>query len=267
MSEQYDPDFLANEEYADASDLNVRIQIQNRFSTNPRRWFPWLFEKIRLPEASHLLELGCGPGNLWEENRHTLPGGWKIVLADLSNGMLIDARVRLNGIQEQFASAVADAQDIPFSAERFDAVIGNGLLDHIPDRRKALGEIQRVLRPGGLFYTTAGSQTHLQEIEALVRPFYLEADYGGAPERFGLENGSIILSSWFSEIQLYRYLDRLVFTQEAPIVAYVLSEEKVKQALTGEKLAEFKRSLARELSERGAIEVTSEKGLFEARKP
>lgn len=43
-----------------------------------------------------------------------------------------------------------DATDIPFGAGKFDLIICNHVLEHIPDYRKALQEIYRVLKAGGI---------------------------------------------------------------------------------------------------------------------
>ena len=43
----------------------------------------------------------------------------------------------------------ADLMDLPFEAETFDVVICSHVLEHVPDDRKAMSEIRRVLKPGG----------------------------------------------------------------------------------------------------------------------
>ena len=55
---------------------------------------------------------------------------------------------------------VAGACGLPFPDESFASVISNCVLEHIPDLDRALGEIARVLRPGGLFVTTVPSPNY-----------------------------------------------------------------------------------------------------------
>lgn len=43
-----------------------------------------------------------------------------------------------------------DATDIPFQDASFDIIIGNHILEHIPDHRKAISEMHRVLKSGGI---------------------------------------------------------------------------------------------------------------------
>jgi len=266
MAEHTDPDFLANLQYGDAGWLSTRIEIQERYSSNPEGWFQWLFDRFHLQRQSRILELGCGPGDLWIENSDRLPDGLEVVLSDLSPGMLYEAQKRFSRGMERFYFTVIDAQAIPYESEWLDIVIGIGLIDHIPDRVRALDEIHRVLRPGGLFFTTAGSRSHLQEIESLVRPFVPYADFGGDPARFGLENGARLLSPWFKKIEQQVFRDQLVFDEPDPIIAYVLSESSIQRDLIGGKLERFRNFVTRTLDEQGKIEVTTEKGLFCGRK-
>lgn len=267
MSKQTDPDFLANEQYGDGADLHTRIRIQERYRTHPQTWFHWTFEHFEIPRQAHILELGCGLGDLWLENITRLQESWQVVLTDLSPGMVAETHRSPLGKQPNFYCAVLDMQAVPFEADTFDTVIGAGVLDHVPDRIRALNEIQHVLKPGGRFYTTTGSRTHLQEIETLVQPFLPGADYGGDPLRFGLENGEKLLSPWFTSIRRYLYDDELVFKQPEPIIDYVLSEADVRYKLQGEKKEAFVQFINQELALRREIRVNVNKGLFEAVKP
>jgi SAM-dependent methyltransferase len=265
MADHTDPDFLANVQYGDAGGLSTRIEIQERYSSNPESWFQWLFDRFHLQSQSRILELGCGPGNLWIENADRMPDGLEVILSDLSPGMLYEAQKRFPG-EDGYYFTVIDAQAIPLDKEWLDIVIGIGLIDHIPDRIMALDEICRVLRPEGLFFTTAGGRSHLREIESLVRQFVPDADFGGDPARFGLENGARLLSPWFREIEHHEFRDQLVFDEPDPIIAYVLSESSIQKTLVGGNLERFRNFVTHTLDEQGKIVVTMEKGLFCGRK-
>src|SRR4030042_5807066 len=77
-----DQEYLESEQYKDASNLNARIQLHQRFSTNPHGWFCWIFDQFDLPSKPNILEIGCGPGILWLDNRDRIPAGWSIRLSD-----------------------------------------------------------------------------------------------------------------------------------------------------------------------------------------
>ena len=59
-------------QYRDASNLNARIALHERFSTNPRSLPLWIFDQLELPDDARILEIGCGPENLWADNAERL---------------------------------------------------------------------------------------------------------------------------------------------------------------------------------------------------
>ena len=256
-----DPGYLLQEQYRNASNLNARIQLHQQFSINKYGWFRWLFDRIQLPSESQILELGCGPGDLWKENRDRIPDGWEITLSDLSPGMVQRAQQHLTEGARRFEFKVIDAQNIPFEDGRFDAVIANHVLYHVPDRTKALSEIRRVLGPSGRFFTSTIGQAHMRELHDLVCRFVPTVE--PPPQSFLLENGLDQLAPWFSKVALHRYEDGLVITSAEPLVAYVLST-RAKSALMGDILTGFVSFVERELETHGVIHITKDSGLFEA---
>jgi ubiquinone/menaquinone biosynthesis C-methylase UbiE len=266
MDEQVDPDFLKNEAYDNSQDLDIRKDIQDSYSLRQENWFRWLYKRIKLSGDGLKLEVGCGPGDLWSDNSGELHQGFRVLLTDFSEGMVNEARRRLREIPALFSFCALDVQYIPLQSSGCQTVIANGVLDHTPDRVRTLDEIHRVLAPGGVFYTSTGSKRHLREMEELVRPFTEEANFGGAPERFGVENGERILLPWFNPVQLVRYEDKLVFSDPLPVAAYVLSEAAVRKSLTKGKRKEFLQYLQSEIDQRGSFTVKLEKGLFIAQR-
>lgn len=87
-----------------------------------------------------VLEVGCGTGQLLRRVRGFAP---RAVGVDLSHGMLAHAAAR--GLPVGQASALA----LPFADASFDLVYSCKVLPHVPDLPRALGEIERVLAPGG----------------------------------------------------------------------------------------------------------------------
>ena len=121
----------------------------------------WQSEEIvfqRVFNADHtILEVGSGAGRialgLWEL------GYQKIIGTDFSRAMVAAARQLARKLEYAVPFRVADATKLPFEADMFDGVIFgfNGLMQ-IPGRERrlqALGELGRVVRPGGkLVFTT-----------------------------------------------------------------------------------------------------------------
>jgi ubiquinone/menaquinone biosynthesis C-methylase UbiE len=269
-----DPEYVTRQ-YRDASNLNTRIALHERFSTNSYGLPRWIFDQFELPKQSRILEVGCGPGRLWTENLDRLPEGWSITLTDASPGMVSEAEARL-GSDRRFEFRVADAQELSFEDESYDAVVANHMLYHVPDRPRALSEIPRVLRTGGTLYAaTNGKNTHREMgwMQRVLDPSRPTDGYFQDLLNFSLENGAEQLSPWFSDVTLRRYEDALVVTEAKPLVEYLLSGSAADSAARGSnadefglRVADLTERLERELASRGAIHITKDAGLFVARK-
>ncbi len=68
---------------------------------------------------------------------------------DISPGMLRTLSDNAERLGLEVATAVADAERLPFEDDSFDLVLGHAVLHHIPDLPRAFGEFERVLAPGG----------------------------------------------------------------------------------------------------------------------
>ena len=82
------------------------------------------------------------------------PGRWHVTAADLAQAMLdVAARnVAAAGLGGSITLERLDAKSLPYSDGRFDVVMTNSILHHIPDPRACLAEMVRVVRPGGLLF-------------------------------------------------------------------------------------------------------------------
>src|SRR5262245_30032153 len=127
MTKATSPEYL-RKQYKDASNLNARIGLHARFSTNPLGFHRWAFDRLQLPAESRILEVGCGPGAFWVSNRDRIPTGWDVVLTDFSPGMVQQARQNLSATGAEFAFANTDIQALPFEDASFDSVIANHML-------------------------------------------------------------------------------------------------------------------------------------------
>lgn len=97
-----------------------------------------------------VLDLGSGAGlDSLLAARMVGPTG-KGIGIDLCENMIAKARhnARLLGL-ENLEFHQSEIEALPLSDESVDVVISNGVLNLCPDKRKVLGEVYRVLRPGG----------------------------------------------------------------------------------------------------------------------
>jgi demethylmenaquinone methyltransferase/2-methoxy-6-polyprenyl-1,4-benzoquinol methylase len=112
-----------------------------------RRWKRAGLEEASLPANACVLDLACGTGDFSLLIRRRYPGA-RTVAVDLTERMLGLARER--GLED---TVCGDAGALPFAGASFDAVfIGYGLRN-FPNLEKAVAEIARVTRHGGLLVT------------------------------------------------------------------------------------------------------------------
>ena len=264
MSKFTDQQYLKTNQYKDASNLDARMEIHKRFSTNSYGWYNWLFDiLLKLPVNAKLLELGCGPAYMWRECSSRIPAGWDIILSDLSAGMVDAAWRNLVVTGRNFKFKEIDAQSIPFEDEMFDAVIANHMLYHVPDKAKALGEIKRILKTGGHFFATTVGDNHLKEITDWFRQIHRSEVWDSFANLFTLENGLDQLKPFFPNVTLSRYEDNLHVTELEPLVAYFRSGVRAGE-LSDEEFAKLQVDLENELKQKGSIFITKDSGLFEA---
>jgi ubiquinone/menaquinone biosynthesis C-methylase UbiE len=140
-------------QYVDNNDLEIGSR---EFFAHIRPWmnpykFPWIMERIeresRFLQGKHLLEIGCGMGY---DSVEFLKRGVRVTATDLTPRAVELARrhFALEGLQTGQVR-VANALDLPYEDERFDAVWANGVLHATGDTRQAICEARRVLRTGG----------------------------------------------------------------------------------------------------------------------
>lgn len=96
------------------------------------------------------LEIGCGRGVGTEIVLERF-GAAEVDAFDLDPDMVEQARARL-GADPRVRLWVGDTTDIDAPDGSYDAVFDFGIVHHVPDWRRALAEVHRVLRPGGRFY-------------------------------------------------------------------------------------------------------------------
>ena len=91
-----------------------------------------------------LLDAGCGTGGLIRFLQEKMPA-WRMTGVDLSPLACELARARTAAIIHE-----SSLTDLPFKKAEFGAVVSTDVLYHIEDDAKALEELVRVMRPGGV---------------------------------------------------------------------------------------------------------------------
>jgi ubiquinone/menaquinone biosynthesis C-methylase UbiE len=100
-----------------------------------------LRDRLLLPVAGRMLDAGGGTGRVSSQLRQLVD---EVIISDLSASMLKQAQVK-----GQLQPAQAHAERLPFLDASFDRVVVVDALHHFCNQRAALGDLLRVLKPGG----------------------------------------------------------------------------------------------------------------------
>ena len=112
---------------------------------------------LDLKPGDRILDLGCGEGR----HVHAFYNGYDVhaVGLDLSHKDIKVAREKVELFSEDQPTwenrssgfSVGDATKLPFPDNSFDKIVCSEVLEHIPDYQSVLKEINRLLKPGGMF--------------------------------------------------------------------------------------------------------------------
>lgn len=241
-------------QYQNSSNLNIRIELHNKYSTNKMGISNWYFSIYEIQKGMKVMELGCGTGSMWTEHQDEMERCDTLVLSDLSLGMLNSAKENL-GEKSNIYYMQIDIGDIPYEDETFDVVIANNMLYHVPDLSKGLLEVKRVLKKGGLFYSATAGEKGI--MEAVIEMLHLDCQYA---HPFSLQNGREMLSQYFSKVERRIYEDSLEVTNIDDMVEYLYSGISFCNLCTMEK-EEVKEILSKNMVN-GVLYLPKQPGMF-----
>lgn len=249
-------------QYRNSTNISARIRLHRLFSSNKQGWFPWIYEQCQITEGMKILELGCGNGRLWIENKAKLPADCEIILSDISEGMIRDVRREQSLQDDRFSFAAFDCHAIPYEDASFDLVIANHVLFYCKDVDRVCSEVGRVLKPGGRFVCGTYGVAHMQEVSRLVTQFDDRITLSGENlyEHFGKENGAQALAPYFAEVDWQQYEDALIVTQAEPLIEYVLSCHGNQNQYILEKYNKFRKYVEGQI--RNGYIITKDAGIF-----
>jgi ubiquinone biosynthesis O-methyltransferase len=192
-----------------------------------------------------ILEVGCGAGDF---SIHLAQAGGIVTAVDFSARAVGIAREKAVRHGQRVTLAVADAQTLPFANERFDLVFSCECLEHVPHPRAMLGELHRVLKPGGTLVLTTENYSNAMVLAWIMcwlrgRPF--DSGAGVQPiEQFFL---FWQVTKWLRQTGLT--VDRLTGTHHVFLMLPRLHPHTfVKEEFRSPWMARLMRGLARHMS-------------------
>ncbi len=255
-------------QYQDASNISARINLHQNYSINKQGWFPWIYEQLNIQDGLSILEIGCGNGALWLENKENIQlyKNLSITLSDISEGMLRDARRNIGPECTVFHYHAFDCHQIPYPDESYDLVIANHVLFYCHDISSVCKEIARVLKPDGKFVCSTYGRKHMQEVTQLVQEFDKHIVLSGdiLYENFGLENGGSVLNQFFSSVEQQLYEDEIIIDNAEPLIEYILSCHGNQNKYLMDRYIDFRSFIEKKL--RRPFHITKEAGMFVSKK-
>jgi ubiquinone/menaquinone biosynthesis C-methylase UbiE len=176
-------------------DRVARLGAWAMWGTDLRRMFASVDRVADVPSGASVLDIPCGGGFAFRG----LGTGQVVryVAADISPYMLARARREASrrGVQEAIEFVEADVTALGFDDASFDLCVTYNGLHCLPDPRAALGELTRVLRPGGTLRGTSCVTGRGPRQDALIAMLRRGGVFGNTPRTGEIER-------WLKELGL-----------------------------------------------------------------
>ncbi|MGD8814496.1 MAG: methyltransferase domain-containing protein [Anaerolineales bacterium] len=124
------------------------------------RFYPpaQIIERSGIQQGMHVLEVGCGSGAYTPYMARAVGEAGSVAALDIQPQMLAQLERKMKQPEHEDIQNVKtylqSAYDLPFEPGSIDLVVMIAMLQEIPDRQRALAEVRRVLKPGGLLAVT-----------------------------------------------------------------------------------------------------------------
>jgi SAM-dependent methyltransferase len=244
-------------QYADDRNLAAR-QSMWAYATGPALAARAL-DLAGLDGADTVVDVGCGNGSFLAELRSRGHRGPLLGL-DLSPGMAAVAA-------RHAPTAAADARALPLPSAAVDAALAPHMLYHVPEPARAVAELRRVVRPGGVVLITTNGAGHRAQVQAVLDAATRRVTGRAAPSledadaAFDAAVGAALLPTVFGAVVAHDLTTELEVPDPAAVVGYLASFEPELSGLAGSArpalLAEISALVSAEMAAHGSFHVTS----------
>jgi len=179
-----------------------------------------LVELCHINQDKHILVVGCGVGvtSCYLAKKY----GCHVVGVDLSAKMVDRSkeRAKRKGVEAKVEFRVADAQNLPFGDDAFDAVICESVNAFVENKPRAMNEYVRVIKPGG--YVGINEVTWLKTPPEALAAYLFRVmgaqfltgdgwkellDGSGLRETIALAYKTNAVSQWIDEVRQFEFSD------------------------------------------------------------
>jgi len=211
-----------------SKDLQARIDIHKQYGS--RDIDQWMLELLQPARGSRILDVGCGSGKQLLAFYNYLQGEAEITGGDVSQELLAEARRASESAGGRIRILELDFNkpfDLPDGS--FDLVSCCFAIYYAADISFTIGEMHRVLKPGGRLFTTGPMPDNKRLFYDIIR----EATGHPIPpmpgsSRYGSEILSV-LRQRFREVEVHIFENPLAFESVEPFLTYTrasLSEDR-----------------------------------------
>ncbi len=263
-------------QYEDPSNLQSRVNVYAYLY--PEHPLPkgvtfedWVLDHLDWTGEESALDIGCGPGGFLSPISLRAR---RVMGFDLSLGML--ARARKATPEGQAHLAAGDIQALPLVSDSVDVVVAAFMLYHVPHLDRALQELSRVLRSGGMILAVTNGPGDKAEIrqawqEAGRRIIGRKFNAPHWSDNFNLDNGATVLGETFDIVAVDRTRGTFRFPDPGPVLAWIQSlrpglESEIGDANWTDVMDEIRRVVAYEIEAHGTFAAGKDSGLVIARK-
>jgi SAM-dependent methyltransferase len=218
-----DPTYLAYQ-YGDSEKLRIRLEAHERYSERHQDdWYPKYVAQLAPAPGGSVLDVGCGFGAF---HPALCAAGARVVALDASPGMAREARQRAGQAGLDVQVLRADAQQLPLADDAVDHALASHMLYHVPDIRRALAEMRRVVKVGGRVLITTNAADHSARLNDLhaeaARQLGLTPGEVPGHGRFSLDELPLVRSV-FPTVELHRQPNAFVFPTVESALRYYAS--------------------------------------------
>lgn len=185
---------------------NTKITLSPFCLTAPKLKFALNSLKL-VKKGSKILEVGCGAGGLAIAIKKYRPD-LKVYGIDISKFQIALAKKSNHGVNFSMGSAYR----IPFKKDSFDAVVMFDVLEHLDKPGLAVGEINRVVKPNGIYSLFTPIEGNIFSVHGLsnkIFNFIPKEKYGGHVQNFNYQDVIKILNHNKFAVKYHNYYGHL----------------------------------------------------------